>query len=405
VTERAQIVEFVFKDEAFKFETLRAAGFAGDAGADIGEVIATTSRISEGDEEGWTSEWRATAERIAERGETSLSVGDSVSAREAFLRASAYYRSAEFYCRKDPLHDPRVLELFRLSKQYLVKGSKLLDGPFSEVLIPFADTDLPGYLYLVDNSGRPRPTVIYTNGFDSTAEEGYFVIGAAALRRGYNFLAYDGPGQGAMIREHGAPYRPDWENVLVPVVDFALTTPEIDDSKIIHFGYSLGGYLVARYAAHDHRSAAIVCNDGLTTFYASYPPIPKATLDLIEQNRDDEALPLLAELARNDTNARWGLQNGVWVYGVDSAAEYVRKTADYTLSVDQIRSIRTPVLILEGEDDKVFAGQAAALAQQLQAPYEHVVLRSADGAGAHCHEGAMYQLHQTVFNFLATTFK
>ena len=396
-------MEFIFKDEAFKFETLRAAGFAGDAGADIGEVIATTSRISEGDEEGWTSEWRATAERIAKRGETSLSVGDTVSAREAFLRASAYYRSAEFYCRKDPLHDRRVLELFRLSKQYLVKGSKLLDGPFSEVLIPFADTDLPGYLYLVDNSGRPRPTVIYTNGFDSTAEEGYFVIGAAALRRGYNFLAYDGPGQGWMIRERNVVYRPDWENVLGPVVDFALTTPEIDDSKIVHFGYSLGGYLVARYAAHDHRSAAIICNDGLITFYASYPPIPKATLNLIEQNRDDEALPLLDEMARNDTNARWGLQNGVWVYGVDSAAEYVRKTADYTLSVDQIRSIRTPVLILEGEDDKVFAGQAAALAQQLQAPHEHVVLRSADGAGAHCHEGAMYQLHQTVFNFLAST--
>jgi hypothetical protein len=142
-------MEFIFKDEAFMFETLRAAGFAGDAGADIGEVIATTSRISEGDEEGWTNEWRATAERTAERGEASLSVGDTVSAREAFLRASAYYRSAEFYCRKDPLHDPRVLELFRLSKQYLVKGSKLLHGPFSEVVIPFADTDLPGYLYLV----------------------------------------------------------------------------------------------------------------------------------------------------------------------------------------------------------------------------------------------------------------
>jgi hypothetical protein len=31
----------------------------------------------------------------------------------------------------------------------------------------------------------------------------------------------------------------------------------------------------------------------MTTFYASYPPIPKATLDLIEQNRDGEALPLL----------------------------------------------------------------------------------------------------------------
>jgi pimeloyl-ACP methyl ester carboxylesterase len=403
VAERARIVDFIFDDEAFKFETLRAAGFAGDAGADIGEVIATTSRIVEGDENGWTNAWRATAERIAERGETSLSVGDTVSAREAFLRASAYYRSAEFYCRKDPLHDPRVLELFRLSKRYLVKGSELLDGPFSEVLIPFEDTELPAYLYLVDNSGKPRPTVIYTNGFDSTAEEGYFVIGAAALRRGYNFLAYDGPGQGAMIRENNVVYRPDWENVLGPVVDFALTTPEIDDSKIVHFGYSLGGYLVARYAAHDHRSAAIVCNDGLITFYASYPPIPKETLALIEQHRDDEALPLLDEMASKDTNARWGLQNGVWVYGVDSFADYVRKTADYTLDEEMIRSIRTPVLILEGEDDKVFAGQAASLAQQLQAPHQHVVLRSADGAGAHCHEGAMYQLHQTVFNYLAST--
>jgi pimeloyl-ACP methyl ester carboxylesterase len=80
-------------------------------------------------------------------------------------------------------------------------------------------------------------------------------------------------------------------------------------------------------------------------------------------------------------------------------------TTNYTLSEQMIRDIRTPVLILEGEDDKVFEGQAAALARQLQAPHEHVVLRSADGAGAHCHEGAMYQLHQTVFNFLATTFE
>ncbi len=43
-------MDFIFKDEAFKFETLRAAGFAGDAGADIGEVIVTTAQIPEGDE-------------------------------------------------------------------------------------------------------------------------------------------------------------------------------------------------------------------------------------------------------------------------------------------------------------------------------------------------------------------
>jgi hypothetical protein len=67
---------------------------------------------------------------------------------------------------------------------------------------------------------------------------------------------------------------------------------------------------VARYAAHDHRSAAIVCNDGMTTFYASYPPIPAEVLRLIEEERDDEAIPLLEAMAKDDTNARWGLQNG-----------------------------------------------------------------------------------------------
>jgi hypothetical protein len=252
-------VDFLFKDEAFKFETLRAAGFASDAGADIGEVIVTTAQIPEGDEDAWTAAWSATAERIAQRGAASLEVGDRVSAREAFLRASSYYRSAEFYRRKDPLNDPQVLELSRLSKHYLVKAGGLMDGPFAEVTIPYADGEIPGYLFLVDASGQPRPTVIYTNGFDSTREESYFVIGAAALRRGYNFLAYDGPGQGWMIREKKVPYRPDWENVLGPVVDYALTVPEIDNDKIVHFGYSLGGYL-----PRDHRATCRCwCHGGL----------------------------------------------------------------------------------------------------------------------------------------------
>lgn len=396
-------MEFIFTDEAFKFETLRAAGFAADAGSDIGEVVVTTAQIPEGDEDAWTAAWKATAERTAQRGEDSLEIGDTVSAREAFLRASSYYRSAEFYRRKDPLNDPAVLELSRLSKDYMIKGGRLLDGPFREVEIPFEGDSLPGYLFLVDDSGTPRPTVIYTNGFDSTREEGFFVIGAAALRRGYNFLAYDGPGQGWMIREKKVPYRPDWENVLGPVVDYALTVRDIDPHKIVHFGYSLGGYLVSRYAAHDHRSAAIVCNDGMTTFYASYPPIPADTLALIEQGRDAEALPLLETMIKDDTNARWGLQNGVWVNGVSNFAEYVRSTAAYTLTDEDIHQIQTPTLLLEGEDDKVFAGQAAHVAGQLRAPHQHIVMRSADGAGAHCHEGAMYLLHQTVFNFLHRT--
>jgi hypothetical protein len=64
------------------------------------------------------------------------------------------------------------------------------------VSIPYQDTTLPGYLFLVDDSGVPRPTIIYTSGYDSTSQEGYFVLAVAAMLRGYNVLAFDGPRPG-----------------------------------------------------------------------------------------------------------------------------------------------------------------------------------------------------------------
>ncbi len=348
-------------------------------------------------------EWKATADRIHERAKYSQEHGDKVSAREAFLRASAYYRNAEFYRREDPVNDPHVRELFGLSRDTFVKAGKLLDGPFEEISIPYGKDTLPGYLLLVDNSGKPRPTIIYTNGFDSTTEEGYFVIGAPALRRGFNVILYDGPGTGRMIREKKVPYRPDWEAVLGPVMDYAEKRPEIDKSKIVLFGYSMGGYLCARTAAFDHRPAAIVLDDGVTSFFATYPPLPKFLVEWIKSGLDEQAIPVLEWIKQNDTYARWALRNGPWVYGTSSEPEYIRKSEKFALTEDHMHKIKCPTLILEGENDIVFKGQPSKLASELKAPHKHVVMRNAEGGGEHCHMGAMRLLHQTIFDWLHTT--
>jgi dienelactone hydrolase len=42
--------------------------------------------------------------------------------------------------------------------------------------------------------------------------------------------------------------------VITPVVGYALTRPEIAAGQIALFGYSLGGYLVTRAAAFEHRA-------------------------------------------------------------------------------------------------------------------------------------------------------
>src|ERR1700677_1072448 len=96
---------FQFRDESFSFETLRAAGSAPYGGADLGEVLATTRVIRNGDEAGWFTAWRATADRVHAIADNALAEGHRVSAREAFLRASNYYRTAEFFRRTDAATD------------------------------------------------------------------------------------------------------------------------------------------------------------------------------------------------------------------------------------------------------------------------------------------------------------
>lgn len=46
---------------------------------------------------------------------------------------------------------------------------------------------------------------------------------AAAVARGYNRLTFDGRGQGAALWQQKMPFRPDWEKVFTPVVDYALS--------------------------------------------------------------------------------------------------------------------------------------------------------------------------------------
>ncbi|WP_327067885.1 alpha/beta hydrolase family protein [Kitasatospora sp. NBC_01302] len=396
-------MRFLFEDESFSFEALRAAGFANDGGADLGEVVTTARNIPEGDEEAWLREWRSTAERVHAIGNRALATGHRVSAREALLRASSYYRTAEFYRRDDPADDPEVKLLSGLSRETFATAASLMDTPVEAVRIPYEDTSLPGYLFLVDDSGTPRPTVVFTSGFDSTLEEAYFVIGSAALRRGYNVLAYDGPGQGAALREQGMVFRPDWEAVVTPVVDYALTRPEIAPDRLVLLGYSLGGYLVARAAAHDHRLAALVLDDGLYSFGQAHTRfMPPFLWDWVQSGRDDLANPVLNLLMRTSTQLRWALRNGVWTFGATSPADYVRRTTDYTLD-GVAHLIDCPTLVLDAENDQFFHGQPQEVQAALTCPHTLITLPEAEGAGEHCHMGAMARFQQLTFDWLDTT--
>lgn len=396
-------MRFLFEDESFSFETLRGAGFSVDGGADLGEVLVTASAIGEGDEQAWHREWKATADRIAGLAEASLRAGDRITAKEAFFRASNYYRMAEFYRRDDPAHDPEVTGLIRRSRDTFLQAAALMESPVEDVRIPYGESSLPAYLFLVDASGTPRPTVVYNNGFDSTREEGYFVIAAAALRRGYNVLAFDGPGQGAALRDDGMVFRPDWEAVIGPVLDYLEMRPEVAQDKIALFGYSLGAYLVARAAAFDRRPAALILDDGMYDFFASNTSLmPPFLVEWIDDGKDAD-FDLVAEfLAKQSTNVRWGLRMGLWTFGATSFSDYVRKTKAYTLEGIG-RQITCPTLVMEAEKDHFVGGQGKVVDAALACPHDYVLLHGSEGCEEHCHVGAMRRAQQVIFDWLDAT--
>jgi pimeloyl-ACP methyl ester carboxylesterase len=340
---------------------------------------------------------------VAKIGEKSLAAGHHVSARQAFFRASNYYRTAEFFKRASPVNDADVARLSGRSTQTFIQAAQLLDTPFEIVEIPYENTTLPGYLFLADHCGEPKPTVIYNNGFDSTQEESYVAIGAAALSRGYNVLAFDGPGQGAAIRESKLTFRHDWEKVIKPVIDFALTRKEVAPDKIALFGYSLGSYLVARAAAFDHRPAAIILDDGILDFHAAFEHmLPPYLVSWIHAQKDEEADAVLRMIMALKTGPRWAMQNGMWTFGTASPSEFVRQSKLYTLA-GIAGDITAATLVLDAENDQFLKGQPQAIHALLKSPKQLVTLTEAEGAGEHCHMGAMFRAHQTIFDWLDET--
>ena len=384
----------------------RALLLAINRGADFGECVTTVQRVSGGGGDDWYREWVATADRIAAIGDAGASAGHRTSAREAYARACNYYRSAYFPLYGAPT-DPRLVDAFDKETATFLKGAALSETPVEAVEIPFEDMTLPGYLVTVDDSGDPRPTIVYTNGYDSTIQEMYFTFAPSAIRRGYNALLFDGPGQGRNLIKDGIHIRPDWENVVRPVVDYALTRPEIDPAKIALSGWSFGGFLAPRAAAFEHRIAALIADPGQW----DEGPAVLARLPLTDEQKTafpdiDPALlqPMEDWLTSPDAPAmlRWSLlQRGFWVNGVDSLYDYAVDMLRYEL-FPVAKNIACPTFISQATHDPV-AAYAPDLFAAITAPKVLVPFTAAEGAGMHCEVMARTLYDQRMFDWLDET--
>ena len=408
-----------FSGRAFDYQTLRAMAYTTFGGAEPGEVLSTAERIDDGDVDGWHREWRRTAERVERLADGATAAGPSHSkataaterertARFAYFRAHNYYRTAEFFLDSD---DPRRRPTYEKSRDAFRSGLERLDVPASLVEIPYEDATLPGYLFFPPGVEADSPAVVCVGGFDSLAEELYFICGVPeALARGYAVLLFDGPGQGAPLRFDGLVARPDWEHVVGPAIDFLEGAsasgdgePGVDADRIGLVGVSFGGYYAPRAAAVDDRIAACVAFDHMHDLWGASASDHPRLAELFSRAPDGLVNGFAALGARFSVESRWLMENSKWVFDVDSAAELARTLPAYSLS-DVAGRIDCPTLILAGEDDHFVPLEMAREFQELVGgPTTLRVFTSEEGAGEHCQVGNLSLATGVIYDWLDET--
>jgi alpha-beta hydrolase superfamily lysophospholipase len=347
------------------------------------------------------------ADRLADEATGQLKKGHKISARDNFLRASSYYRSADFFLHAHA-DDPRVKRAFQQSTACYRQAAVLFTPEIETVEIPFEGTTLTGYFHHADTSEKPCKTLLLNSGFDGSPEEMHWLGARAAVERGYNVLVFDGPGQYSAVHGQGLHFRPNWESVVTPVVDYALTRKEVDPKRIALHCESLGGYLSPRAAAFEHRLAACISDDGVYDFGASllesFPAEKREAIRAALFARSAPELDAALDHAMQTNGvARWSYTHGMYAFGVKSPRAFIAAAMDYHLRDGIAERIKCPTLVLEAEKDLFFQGQAQQLFDHLTCPKTMIKFTDAEGAGAHCEVGASRLAYARMYDWLDET--
>ena len=284
-------------------------------------------------------------------------------------------------------------------------GLDALGVRYERIVAPYGSHHLNAVYYPGPPGADAKPLIVAVNGYDGTMEEAYVSLAAAAaLRRGYSVLTYEGAGQGSVLREQGLTMTPEWEKPNGAVLD-AFLANHAKPRTIVLLGVSMGGYFAPRAAAFDSRIDGVVAYDEFFDGRAAASHgIPKFVLWLMA-NHYDGVVKLLSEF-KKDPGSKWAQQNGMWTLGADSPAGVLEAFKAYSLA-PVAGQIRGDVPVLPGADDHfVPLVQVEQFEQALTGARSvtTVVYDHESGGGEHCQVGAPSLWQATFFDWVTTKF-
>ncbi|MER5931922.1 alpha/beta fold hydrolase [Streptomyces sp. NPDC002054] len=410
----------LFADPGFNFAGLLALGGAGMHASEVGEVLTIVNAINAAglSEQTFSDTFRRWGDRLLApppSPDRSRQGHETPSQTRRFrsLRAAQYYAQSLFYVLgTDSPGDEE--EVYRAGRRAWDTFAKLCTPPAVRARVPYGRTELPVWFFRPEGPEKPRPTVILTNGSDGQNVDMWTYGVSAALDRGWNALVYDGPGQGEMLFVHEMPFTTRWEQVVGPLVDWLDGRKDVDSGRIALTGLSMGGNLVARAAAFEHRLAAVVCQPGCVSPWLGFDAELReiVTPDKEETNRiwNEEVVPELTPQLAFTVKKRFEIfsREALRQARAGQVLTDLWTPAQVAIGLDITRvvpRIKAPTLVLDYEDEVFYPGQPQQMFDLLRAPKAYYKFTRATGAQLHCSPMAPQQHCELVFDWLAETLR
>lgn len=302
-------------------------------GGSIGEMDVANSqlrKVAEGGEDAGTEAffriWGELGDRLVALGQQAETAGHRRSAAEKYLRAVAYYMTAE---RMQSRHFEPRWAMYRTMLDTMQRAIEAGQLNCRRVEIPYGDTSFPG-LFVKGHGDGPRPCMVFCNGLDSVKEMIYLTIREEFAKRGISVLAIDHPGVGEALRLGGLTAIHDCERWAAAAVDYLETRDDVDRDSIGMMGWSLGGYYSPRAACYEPRFKLCVAWGA----NHNWGELQRRRL----ANEGDRPVPHY-----------W--DHVLWVWGKSSLDEFMATMPEVTLN-GHLHRMTVPFLITHGANDR-----------------------------------------------------
>jgi hypothetical protein len=363
--------------------------------AEPGEVLAVAERTKDGDRNTWLREWTALGERCDTVAARADDAGHRASAALAYRRA-ANYRFAAFYyvlgTNRAADHDV----LWRAHRRSFERSLNDAVTAVDRFSVPFRGSSLSAWRFRGARSSGSRPALLIHNGLGSPISDVVMTGAHDAVIRGWDAIAFDGPGQGHACFVDGLGPVDDWDAVGSAVIDAALQLGGIDSDRLAGSGIADGAYLAAVHAATDKRMKALVCDPGvLRPIDGALGGLPAEVVDAWRAGA-----PITPFAAGHP--ARFAVDKLVEQWPGSSPHEVLTRLAAWDLT-PRLDDIRIPVFVADPDAAVAFANQSAELAARLGDRATLVAFTTEEGAGLDCEIGAPQLRNQRVFDWLDET--